>query len=102
MGDGSILNTLYYTWPLARLTVTDSHLKLVVVFGIEYVLRRECIQQLSRYPHLFALGVRIHHNDPELPPFILFWTFRWNYRALRKRLQELEYPAIKSRRDIKS
>lgn len=86
------------TFPFATLRA-DSEQIVLKGPGIRHVFPRETIVRLSRWRRLPSVGLRIEHTQSGYEPFIVFWTF--NYRKLKRVLQELEYPIVDNKRNIK-
>jgi hypothetical protein len=80
------------TWPFARIHVSADHLRLSVSFWKwkrSFDFERVEVRQIRRKRGLFSVGVVVEHRKPEYPPFILFWTFR--YEILCGALRRLGY-----------
>jgi hypothetical protein len=87
---GGALNA---TWPLATIHVSADHLRLSVsvwkLWKRSFDFERVEVRQIRRKRGLFSVGVVVEHGNPEYPPFILFWTFR--YKILCGALRRLGY-----------
>jgi hypothetical protein len=81
------------TWPFAALTVTAVQIEIGIGLGRfrmrTFTLKRSQIKSIKRKRGLFSVGIQIDHSEPEYPPFILFWTFR--YDTLKREMQNLGY-----------
>ncbi len=84
----SIALSVNATWPLAKLTVTETGLRLSVL-GLTWSLPRGSIRSLRKYRGYFSTGLRIEHSIPRRPPFVVFWTFR--FPELRRELDRCGY-----------
>ncbi|MCC6906244.1 MAG: hypothetical protein IT326_10405 [Anaerolineae bacterium] len=76
------------TLPFATLAATPDTIS-VQVFGKSYLFPRYTITLLSPHRGLLFQGLRIRHNVPGYPPFVVFWTP--DYSALVKALEALGY-----------
>ena len=82
------------TWPLAIFSGDDDTLYLSC-FGRDYVFAKRNIERLSRYRSVFSTGLRIEHNLPWYPSFVVFWVSpfrgRTHFFALKKELESFGY-----------
>ena len=76
------------TWPLAKLTVTETQMTLSVV-GFRWILPKSSIRSLGRYHGFLSTGLRIEHSIPRRPSFVVFWTFR--FYELKQELERHGY-----------
>jgi hypothetical protein len=80
-------------WPFARIRVSSDRLQIVVnvwnIWKHSFELERLGVRQIRRTRGLFSVGVVVEHVKTEYPPFILFWTFR--YEILIDALRRLGY-----------
>ena len=84
----SIALALNASWPLARLTITDIDLSLSAL-GFTWILPRSSIRSLGKYRGAFSTGLRIEHSIPHRPPFVVFWTRR--FEELEQELERRGY-----------
>ena len=84
----SIVWSLDVTWPLAKLTVKETELRLSVL-GFTWILAKSSIRTLSKYRGAFPTGLRIEHSIPRRPPFVVFWTF--GFAELKQELERYGY-----------
>jgi hypothetical protein len=85
---GTGLRALNATWPLATRTVSTSKLSIRSVLG-SFVFPKNSIKRLSRHHGFFSVGLRVQHEDPSCPSFVVFWTF--GFGRLRDELQRAGY-----------
>ena len=82
------------SFPFARLSVYPRELCLSC-FGETYRFPKSRIIALSKHRGLFSIGLRIDHNVPVYPKFVVFWiaTFfkKSHFASLRERLQAVGY-----------
>jgi len=80
--------SLNATWPLAKLTVKETELRISVL-GFTWILPKSSIRRLSKYRGAFSTGLRIEHSIPRRPPFVVFWTF--GFPELNQELERCGY-----------
>ena len=86
------------TWPFAQIHVSADHLRLSVavwkLWKRSFDFDRVEVRQIRKRQGLFNVGVVVEHGKPEYPPFILFWTFR--YEILSGALRRLGYEVVET------
>ena len=89
----SFWTAVNFTWPFATLTATSEQIEIRVSLGKlwskTFALERALIKSIRRKRSLWSVGIEVDHSVSEVPPFILFWTFR--YRRLKQELESLGY-----------
>ena len=70
-----------FTFPFARLVATESHIALSVLWGLagKYEFDKGSIERISKCKGLISTGLRIFHTKTGYPPFIVFWTFSFDW-----------------------
>ena len=81
-------NTIYATWPFAKIFATPEKITLKV-FWKEYNLEGDHIIDLREYHGIFSKGMLIEYKTDNYPHRILFWTS--NLDKLKKGLEALGY-----------
>jgi len=84
----SIALSVNATWPLAKLTVKETGLT-VSLLGFSWFLPRNSIRSLRKYRGAFSTGLQIEHSIPRRPPFVVFWTLRFD--VLKQELERCGY-----------
>jgi hypothetical protein len=91
---GARLGMWNATLPFATLSARADELRLSC-FGRNYVFPRNKILKLSRHRGIFSLGMRIEHEEPSIPEFVVFWAsaFFWTagFQKLKTGLEGLGY-----------
>lgn len=62
------------TWPLARVTVSDSMVRVTFPFH-DITVPRSDVTQVSRFAAPFSQGVKVWHSMGTAPRFLVIWTF---------------------------
>ena len=87
-----------FTWPFVTLTARHSDVSIRISLGRlwsrTFAFERSQIQSISKKRGLISTGIVIEHSNAEYPPFILFWTFR--YEALKEQLEAVGYSVIEA------
>jgi hypothetical protein len=87
-----------FTWPFAKLTAGPGEISIRVALGKlwskTFVFERSQIKSISKKRGLISTGIVIEHSVAEYPPFILFWTFR--YETLKKQLETVGHSTIET------
>ena len=82
-----------FTWPFATLTASPAEISIRVALGRLWgrTFAFECskIRSIRKKRGLVSTGIVIEHCNAEYPPFILFWTFR--YETLKDQLEAVGY-----------
>jgi hypothetical protein len=65
------------TWPFARLIVSTGSVDLNTSFFKSFSFPKSQITTISKYGGFFSKGLQIQHSISEYPPFIVFWTPKW-------------------------
>jgi hypothetical protein len=91
---GARIGSWNATIPYAVLSIHHDALRLSC-FGQDYVFSKDNIIALTRYGRLFSIGLRIHHDVPLYPKFIVFWVsavpMRARFARLKERLEAFGY-----------
>ena len=78
-----------FTWPFATLTTTPSEVTIRASLGRlwsrTFALERSQIKSIHKKRSIMGTGIVIKHSNAEYPPFVLFWTFR--YETLKNQLE---------------
>jgi hypothetical protein len=59
------------------LTVNETEL-LISVLGLTWLIPKTSIRNLAKFRGAFSTGLRIEHSMPRRPPFVVFWTRRFD------------------------
>jgi hypothetical protein len=84
---GARIRSMNATWPFARLSADRDAITLRCLS--KFTFPRDRITRLSRYRGFFSTGLRIEHNVPRCPGFMVFWTF--SFDTLKVELEALGY-----------
>jgi len=87
-----------FSWPFATLTASPGEISIRVslgrLWGRTFALERSQIKSISKKRGLMSTGVVIEHSNAEYPPFILFWTFR--YETLKEQLEAVGHCVLET------
>lgn len=87
-----------FSWPFATLTASPGEISISVSLGQlwskTFALKRSQIKSIRKNRGLISTGIVIEHFNAEYPPFILFWTFR--YEALKEQLEAVGHSVIET------
>lgn len=88
---GARIGTWNATKPLAELSITRDEICLSC-FRRDYVFPKNNILALTKYRFL-SLGLRIHHDVPLRPNFIVFWVsyLPGPFTRLKEKLEAFGY-----------
>lgn len=85
-----------FTWPFATLTAATDGVSIRISLGRllirTFVLERGQIKSIKKKRGLLGTGILIEHSNAAYPPFILFWTFR--FETLKKQLESIGYSVV--------
>ena len=87
IGGKSRIARFNLTWPFVTLTA-DAH-KIRLGGFLCYELPKSRLVRLSAYSGALNRGLRMEHTVPEVPAFIVFWTF--DYERLAANLRHIGY-----------
>jgi hypothetical protein len=91
---GARIDSWNVTIPYAVLSAYRDALRLSCL-GQDYVFPKDRIIALSRHRGLFTVGLRIEHDVPLYPAFIVFWVAvffkRTRFTLIKERLNALGY-----------
>jgi hypothetical protein len=76
------------SWPFARLTATKEKICLQV-FSRKYEIDKSAINKLKKYKGIFSTGLKIEHQNHEIPGRLIFWTF--SFKKLKLVLEQMGY-----------
>jgi hypothetical protein len=88
MLDVNILRWFSCTWPFARMEVRPDRI-IVSIFWKKYVFPRSAIRCLRRFRGVISTGIKIEHDNPKAPRFVVFWPVR--FTVLTNDLETLGY-----------
>lgn len=92
----SLMRGLNASWPFAKLHASRDEIRIdVSIFWMwrrTFRFARREIRALRRRRGLVSVGLRVEHDRPDYPPFILFWTFK--YPRLKAGLVQLGYEVM--------
>jgi hypothetical protein len=84
---GARLGFFNLTWPFVTLTADSRSIRLGGV--VRFEIPKTSLVALVRHRGFFSTGLRIEHDAPKAPAFIVFWTF--NYDDLADNLRAFGY-----------
>jgi hypothetical protein len=70
---GARIGWINFTWPFARLSVTQDKLTIRVMFDA-YTFAPTDVYAIERYKGYLSEGIRICHNVASYPERIIFWS----------------------------
>jgi len=95
VGGSPLLGGFSASWPMATISVDPDGIQLSVL-QVAHRFERTAVSEIKRVGPDWAVpgfhGIRIRHTAPELPAYVMFWSF--NRRALIAALTDAGYTVV--------
>ena len=74
VGNGAEFEQINYTFPFAKVVLSDRELRLSYPFRRLVLLKKEEVVSVEIFKGKASLGVRIHHTRHDYPLYLVFWS----------------------------
>ena len=74
---GLRIGEINLTFPFAKISVDQNSIEIKSMFKSEpYIFKKNGIINLKKYSGLISSGLQIEHKKSEIPPLVVFWSFK--------------------------